>query len=169
MSKISRVAVVGGLALTPNAQALKEVELAAAAFGIQLQRFGVRDLQDVEIAFRSAAESPHADGVVILPSSVLISHVKQVAQFALRSRIPAIYYAAEFAEAGGLLSYAPNFAELSRRAAIYVDKILKGAKPGDLPIEQPTKFELVINLKTAKQIGLIIPPNVLARADRVVR
>jgi ABC-type uncharacterized transport system substrate-binding protein len=169
VSKISRVAVVGGLALTPNAQALKEVELAAAAFGIQLQRFGVRDLQDVEIAFRSAAESPHADGVVILPSSVLISHPKQVAQFALRSRIPAIYYAAEFAEAGGLLSYAPNFAELSRRAAIYVDKILKGAKPGDLPIEQPTKFELVINLKTAKQIGLIIPPNVLARADKVIK
>jgi putative ABC transport system substrate-binding protein len=167
--KISRVAVVGGLALTPNAQALKEVELAAGAFGIELQHFGVRDLQDVEIAFRTAADNPHADGVLVLPSSVLISHPKQVAQFALKSRIPAIYYAAEFAENGGLLSYAPNFADLSRRAATYVGKILKGANPAELPVEQPTKFELVINLKTAKQIGLTIPPNVLARADRVVK
>ena len=167
--KISRVAVVGGLALTPNAQALKEVELAAGAFGIELQHFGVRDLQDVEIAFRTAADNPHADGVLVLPSSVLISHPKQVAQFALKSRIPAIYYAAEFAENGGLLSYAPNFADLSRRAATYVGKILKGANPAELPVEQPTKFELVINLKTAKQIGLTIPPNVLARADKVIR
>jgi putative ABC transport system substrate-binding protein len=167
--KISKVAVVGGLALTPNAQALNEVELAAGAFGMRLQYFGVRDLQDVEIAFRAAAGNPHADGVLVIPSSVLISHPKQVAQFALKSRIPTIYYAAEFAESGGLLSYAPNFVELSRRAATFVDKILKGAKPADLPIEQPTKFELVINLKTAKQIGLTIPPNVLARADRVIR
>jgi putative ABC transport system substrate-binding protein len=166
--RISRVAVLGGLVLAPNAQTLKEVELAAAAFALQLQYLDVRDLKDVEIAFR-AASNTRADAVLVVPSSVLISHPKQVAHFALKSRLPAIYYAAEFAEAGGLLSYAPNFAELSRRAATYVDKILKGAKPADLPVEQPKKFELVINLKTAKQIGLTIPPNVLARADRVIR
>ena len=165
--KTSRVAVVGGLALTPNAQTLKEVELAAAALGVKLQHFDVRDLSSVESAFRAASTS--SDAVVVLPSSVLISHPKQVAQFALKTRLPAIYYAAEFAEAGGLLSYAPNFADLSRRAATYVDKILKGGKPADIPVEQPTKFELVINLKTAKQIGLTVPPNVLARADRVIR
>jgi putative ABC transport system substrate-binding protein len=166
--KVSRVAVIGGLALTPNAQALKEVELAAAAFAVKLQYFDIRDLSGVEAAFR-AATSTHADAVLVLPSSVLISHPKQVAQFALKSRLPAIYYAAEFTDEGGLLSYAPNFGDLSRRAATYVDKILKGAKPADLPVEQPTKFELVINLKTAKQIGLTIPPNVLARADRVIK
>jgi putative ABC transport system substrate-binding protein len=165
--RISRVAVLGGLSLTPNAQALREVELAAGAFAVQLQRFDVRDLRGVEMAFRAAGNTN--EGILVLPSAVLISHPKQVAQFALKSRLPAIYYAAEFAEVGGLLSYAPNFADLSRRAATYVDKILKGAKPADLPVEQPMKFEFVINLKTAKQIGLTIPPNVLVRADRVIR
>ena len=166
--RISRVAVLGGLSLSVNAQGLREVELAAGGFGVQLQYFDVRDLRDVENAFRAAGNS-HANAVLVLPSSLLISHPKQIAQFALKSRLPAIYYAAEFAEQGGLLSYAPNFADLSRRAATYVDKILKGAKPADLPVEQPTKFEFIINLKTAKQIGLTIPPNVLARADRVIR
>ena len=160
---ISRVAVLGGLSASVNAQGLREVELAARGFGVQLQYFDVRDLGDVENAFRTAGNS-HANAVLVLPSSLLISHPKQIAQFALKSRLPAIYYAAEFAEAGGLLSYAPNFADLSRRAATYVDKILKGAKPADLPVEQPTKFEFIVNLKTAKQIGLSIPPNVLAES-----
>ena len=165
--RISRLAVLGGLSLTLNAQALREAELAARAFSVQLQHFDVRDLRDIEMAFRAAGNTN--EGILVLPSSVLISHPKQVAQFALKNRLPAIYYAAEFAEVGGLLSYAPNFANLSRRAAAYVDKILKGANPAELPIEQPTKFELVINLKTAKQIGLRIPPSVLARADKIIK
>jgi len=165
--RISRVAVLGGLSLTLNAQGLREVELASGAFAIQLQHFDVRDLRGIEMAFRAAGHTN--EGILVLPSSILISHPKQVAQFALKSRLPAIYYAAEFAEVGGLLSYAPNFANLSRRAATYVDKILKGANPAELPIEQPTKFELVINLKTAKQISLTIPPNVLARADKIIK
>ena len=162
------MAVLGGLRLTPNAQTLREVELAAEGFGVQLHYFDVRDLSDVESGFRAAGKI-RAEAVLVLPSSVLISHPKQVAQFALKSRVPAIYYAAEFAQEGGLLSYAPNFSDLSRRAAYYVAKILKGANPAELPVEQPTKFELVINLKIAKQIGLTIPPHVLARADRVIR
>jgi putative ABC transport system substrate-binding protein len=166
--RLSRVAVVGGLSPILNAQGIKEVELAALGFAVQLQHFDVRDLKDVEIAFRAAGNG-HAEAVLVLPSSVLISHPKQTAQFASKSRLPSIYYAAEFAEEGGLMSYAPSFTDLSRRAAIYIDKILKGANPAELPVEQPTKFELVINLKTAKQIGLVIPPNVLARADRVIR
>lgn len=166
--RISRLAVLGGLTLSANAQGLKEVELAAGAFGVQLQYLGVRDLTDVESAFRAASKG-RADAVLAMPSAVLISHRRQTADFAAKNRLPAIYYATEFVEDGGLMSYAPNFADLSRRAATYVDKILKGANPAELPVEQPTKFELVINLKTAKQIGLTIPPNVLARADRVIR
>ena len=110
-----------------------------------------------------------AEAALALPGAVLISHRTQIAGFAAKNRLPTIYYATEFVEDGGLMSYAPNFADLSRRAATYVDKILKGAKPADIPVEQPKKFEFVINLKTAKQIGLTIPPNVLARADKVIR
>ena len=157
------------MGLGPNAQTLKEVELAAHAFAVQLQYFDVRHLSDVDNAFRAAGVHAHADGILVIPSPVLISHPRQVAQFALKSRLPTIYYSAEFAEEGGLISYAPNFADLSRRAATYVDKILKGANPAELPVEQATKFEMVINLKTAKQISLTIPPNVLARADKVIR
>jgi len=98
-----------------------------------------------------------------------IIHRHRVAELAAKSRLPAIYPASEFVDAGGLMSYATNYADLYRRAATYVDKILKGRKPADLPVEQPTKFELIINLKAAKQIGLVIPPNVLARADRVIK
>jgi putative ABC transport system substrate-binding protein len=98
-----------------------------------------------------------------------MEHRQQIAQFAIKQRLPSMFGWSEYVEAGGLISYGPNRAESLRRVAVYVDKILKGAKPADLPVEQPTKFELVINLKTAKQIGLTIPPNVLARADRVIR
>jgi putative ABC transport system substrate-binding protein len=107
--------------------------------------------------------------VLMIAGSVLLSERRQVADLAVKSRLPAIYYDPQFVEAGGLMTYGVSFTDLDRRAATYVDKILKGAKPADLPVEQPTKFELVINLKTAKQIGLTILPNLLARADRVIR
>jgi ABC-type uncharacterized transport system substrate-binding protein len=105
----------------------------------------------------------------VLPSAVFNTHRKEIADLAKKNRLPAIFYAPEWVEDGGLVSYGVSFTDLYRRAAIYVDKILKGAKPADLPVEQPTKFEFIINLKTAKQIGLIIPPNVLARADKIIR
>ena len=104
-----------------------------------------------------------------MPDPVFVTNLKRIADLAVKSRLPSIYHVKEFADAGGLVTYGPDRADLFRRAATYVDKILKGAKPGDLPVEQPTKFELIINLKAAKQIGLTIPPNVLARADRVIK
>jgi ABC-type uncharacterized transport system substrate-binding protein len=166
--RLSRVAVFGNSAIPGNAQALRETELAAATFGVHLQRLEVRDLKEIETAFREARKG-RADGVLVLTSPVANSHRAQIVDLAIKNRLPAIYYTAEWVEAGGLLTYGANLIDLWRRAATYVDKILKGAKPADLPVEQPTKFELVINLKTAKQIGLTIPPNVLARADRVIK
>jgi putative ABC transport system substrate-binding protein len=166
--KLSRVAVLGNSNEPANAKTLKEIELAAGAFGVQLQPLDVLSSKDIETAFRAATKG-HADGLVVLVSVVLTDHRTQIANLALKSRLPAIYYTPQFVEAGGLMSYGTSFTDLSRRAATYVDKILKGAKPADLPVEQPTKFELVINLKTAKQIGLTIPPNVLARADKVIK
>jgi putative ABC transport system substrate-binding protein len=166
--KLSRVAVLGSSTLPGNAQTLSETELAAGALGVKLQYFDVLSPKDMEAAFRRAVNG-RADAVLALGNSVLNAHRTQVADLAVKSRLPTMYYAAEFVEAGGLMFYGVDFADLYRRAATYVDKILKGAKPADLPVEQPTKFEFIINLKTAKQIGLTIPPNVLARADRVIR
>jgi putative ABC transport system substrate-binding protein len=166
--KLSRVAVLGTSTNPGNAQALKEIELAARAFTVQLQHLDVRGAKDIETAFRTASKG-HADAVLVLAGPVLVINRKQVIDLAVKNRLPATYYRREFVEDGGLMSYGVNFADLDRRAATYVDKILKGAKPADLPVEQPTKFELVINLKAAKQIGLTIPPNVLARADKVIK
>jgi putative tryptophan/tyrosine transport system substrate-binding protein len=166
--KLSRVAVLGNSTRPGNAQALREMELAAAAFKVQLQYLDVLDPRDIEPAFRAASKG-RADAIVALASAVLISQRTQIADFAIKSRLPAIYERQEFVEAGGLMTYGMSISDLDRRAATYVHKILKGAKPADLPVEQPTKFELVINLKTAKQIGLTIPPNVLARADKVIK
>ena len=135
---------------------------------MQLQYLDVLGPKDIETAFRAASKG-RADAVLVLAGSILNSHRTQVAELAVKSRLPAIYRQPEFVEAGGLMTYGVNFTDLYRRAATYVDKILKGAKPADLPVEQPTKFELVINLKAAKQIGLTIPPNVLARADKVIK
>jgi putative ABC transport system substrate-binding protein len=126
------------------------------------------DPKDIETAFRAATKG-RADAVLVLASPVVNSHRIQVAELAVKSRLPAIYNQAEYVEAGGLMSYGTNIADLFRRAATYVDKILKGRTPADLPVEQPMKFEFIINLKAAKQIGLTIPPNVLVRADRVIR
>ena len=135
---------------------------------MQLQYLDVLDPKDIETAFRAASKG-RADAVLVLASPVLISQRTQIADLAVKSRLPAIYDTAEYVEDGGLMSYGVSVTDLYRRAATYVDKILKGAKPADLPVEQPTKFEFVINLKAAKQIGLTIPPNVLARADRVIK
>jgi putative tryptophan/tyrosine transport system substrate-binding protein len=163
--RLSRVVVLGTSTSPGSAQGLRETELAARAFGAQLQYLDILDPKDIESTFREASKG-RADGVLVLSSPVFNSHRTQLA---VKSRLPATYSAAEYVEDGGLMSYGTNIADLSRRAATYVDKILKGAKPADLPVEQPTKFELVINLKTAKQIGVTIPQSVLYRADKVIR
>ena len=166
--KLSRVAVFGTSTSPGTAQVLKELELAAGAFKVQLQYLDVLSSKDIETAFRAAGKG-RAGAVLVLGGPVLNSQRTQVVDLAVKNRFPGIYIAIEFVEAGGLMSYGTSINDLFRRAATYVDKILKGAKPADLPVEQPTKFELVINLKTAKQIGLTIPPNVLARADKVIK
>jgi putative ABC transport system substrate-binding protein len=166
--KLSRMAVIGNSTEPANPQSLKEIELAAGTFGVQLQYLDVLGPKHIETAFPAATKG-RADAILVLPSPVFNTHRKQIADLAAKSRLPAIYYAPDWVEDGGLVSYGVSFTDLFRRAATYVDKILKGAKPADLPVEQPTKFELAINLKAAKQIGLTIPPNVLARADRVIR
>jgi ABC-type uncharacterized transport system substrate-binding protein len=165
--RLSRVAVFGTSTEPGNAQSLRETERAAGALGVKLQYLDILASKDIETAFK-AARTGRADAVLVLASPILTRR-KQIADRALTSRIPAIYDRREFVDAGGLMNYGVSISELDRRAATYVDKIFKGAKPGELPVEQPTKFEFVINLKTAKQTGLTIPPNVLARADRVIR
>jgi putative ABC transport system substrate-binding protein len=147
---------------------LKETEDAARGLGIQLQIFEARDPQEFESAFSSMTRA-RASAVSMMLSPLFDVHIKRIAELAAASRLAAMYGFAEFPEVGGLMSYGTDLADIYRRAAVFVDKILKGTKPEDLPVEQPTKFEFVINLKTAKQIGLTIPPNVLARADRVIR
>jgi putative tryptophan/tyrosine transport system substrate-binding protein len=166
--KLSRVAIFGVSTNTGNAQQLNEVELAAAALKLKFQYLDIQDPNDLESAFREASKA-RAGAVLMLVTSALNSHRRQIIKLAAKSRLPAIYYASEWVEDGGLMSYGASFIDNFRSAAAYVDKILKGSKPSDLPVEQPTKFEFVINLKTAKQIGLTIPPNVLARADRVIK
>ena len=166
--KLSRLAVFGTSTIPGNAQRLREVELAAGAFGVKLQYLDVLSPKDIEAAFR-ATRKGRAEAVLVLGGAVFIFQRTQIAELAVKSRLPATYNIREFAEDGGLMSYGASTTDLYRRAASFVDKILKGAKPADLPVEQPTKFEFIINLKAAKQIGLTIPPNVLARADRVIK
>jgi len=166
--KLSRVAVLWASSSPDNAQSLREVDLVAKAFGVKLQYLDVLGPKDIETAFRAASKG-RADAVLGFRSGVVVDHRREIADLAIKSRLPAIYHRSEFVEDGGLMSYGVSLNDLSRRAATYVDKILKGAKPADLPIEQPKKFEFIINLKAAKQIGLTIPPNVLVRADRVIK
>jgi putative tryptophan/tyrosine transport system substrate-binding protein len=166
--KLPRVAVLGASTEPDYRQVVREMELAAEALGVQLQYVDVREPKDIGTAFR-AENKGRVEAVLVLNSPVLNSQRKQVTDLAVRNRLPTIYDRREFVDDGGLMSYGTNLADLSRRAAVYVDKILKGANSADLPIEQPTKFELVINLKTAKQIGLTIPANLLAKADNVLR
>jgi ABC-type uncharacterized transport system substrate-binding protein len=166
--KFSRVAVFGNSTSPGTAQSLKESELAAGALGVQLQYVDVRSPKDVEIAFPAAIKG-RADAVLVLASPVFNIQRKHIIDLAVKSRLPMMYYAPEWVQDGGLMSYGVNYTDLYRRAATYVDKILKGTKPADLPVEQPKKFEFIINLSAAKQIGLTIAPNVLARADKVIR
>ena len=168
VAKLSRVAILGASTRPDNAQSLKEVELAAKVFGVKLQYLDVLSLKDIETAFRAASKA-RADGVLTLPSGMITSQRAQIIELAVKNRLPAIYHGSQFVEAGGLMSYGVNLLDLDRRAATYVDKILKGAKPGDLSVEQPKKFEFIMNLKAAGQISLTIPPNVLVRADKVIK
>jgi putative ABC transport system substrate-binding protein len=166
--KLSRVAVFGTSTRPGNAQTLREVELAAGAFGVKVQFLDILSPKDIETAFQAAVKE-RADGALwFVTGSIGNPHRKKIADLAVSSRLPVIYFQRVDVEVGGLMTYGVNVVELHRRAAVYVDKILKGAKPADLPVEQPTKFELVINLKTAKALGLKIPAHVLMEADRVI-
>jgi putative ABC transport system substrate-binding protein len=166
--KLSRVAIVGTSTQPGYAQAIKELELTKKAFNVQMQYLDVLSSKDVETAFRAAAKA-RVEGVLTLTSPILRSQRAQLAELAVKNQIPAIYNDIQFVEAGGLIFYGVSFVALDRHAGTYVDRILKGAKPADLPVEQPTKFELVINLKAAKQIGLTIPQSALYRADKVIK
>ncbi len=166
--KLSRVAVLGTSTRPGNAQTLREVELAAGAFKVEVRYLDVLDPKKIETAF-GAARKERVDAVLVLAGRILISHRTQVVELAVKSRLPAIYPFPRYVEAGGLMTYGVSRQDLFRRAATYVDKILKGAKPGDLPVEQPKEFKLIINLKTAKQLGITIPPSILYRADKVIK
>jgi putative tryptophan/tyrosine transport system substrate-binding protein len=166
--KLATIGVLGNSTFPGNAAAMNEMELAAKELKVRLQYLDVLRSEDIETQFTAASEA-RVDAVLTLTSTILSTHRARIIDLAVRNRFPAIYHNSRFVEAGGLMAYSTNLTELFHRSAIYVDKILKGAKPADLPVEQPTKFELVINLKTAKQIGLTIPPSILARADRVIQ
>jgi ABC-type uncharacterized transport system substrate-binding protein len=167
--KLARVAVLYAPTSPGNVLEVKEVLPAPAhALRLTIQPWEVRDAAGFEKVF-AALNKERLDGLYVPGGSLLRANGKRIAEFALKSHLPAVYGSRETVEIGGLMSYGPNFADFYRRAATFVDKILKGAKPADLPVEQPTKFEFVINLKTANRIGLTIPPNVLARADKVIK
>ena len=165
---VSRVAVFWNPDDPAAKISLRETEDAAKALALHLQILETREASDFQSAFR-AANKGRARALLLLPALIMSTHAKQIAELALKNNLPAISTVSEFPNAGGLMSYGANLADLYRHAATYVDKILKGTKPAELPVEQPKKFEFIINLKAAKQIGLTIPPNVLARADKVIR
>ena len=166
--KNAQIAVLWNASNPVKALDFKETETVAKALGLKLYSLEVKKPKDFDPQLNSTT-THHLGALVVLQDALTIGNAKRIVDFAQSSRLPAMYGSTEFVDVGGLMSYGAHFPDLFRRAATYVDKILKGAKPAELPIEQPTKFELIINLKTAKQIGLTIPPNVLARADRVVR
>lgn len=162
-----RVAVLANAAIPPAEIAMQELETTAKVLGVQIQFVPIKGVKGIEQAFGEIARQ-HADGIVVFPDPLTFSNEAAITGFALKSRISAMYGAMEFVQAGGLMSYGPSYQEMFRRGASYVDRILKGAKPGDLPIEQPTRFEFVLNLKTAKALGLTIPQSVLLRVDQVI-
>ena len=167
--KLSRLAVFGTSTNRSNSQTLREIELAAGAFGVKLQYQDVLDPKDYESAFRAASEGRAEAILVEVWGPVITPHVREFAHLAVKNRLPSMYVDRRHVEARGLMTYGVSEPDLDRRTAAYVDKILKGRKPADLPVEQPTKFEFIINLKAAQQIGLTIPPNVVARADMVIK
>jgi putative ABC transport system substrate-binding protein len=167
--KLSRVAVFGNSTNEDDARELKEIEKTAAAFAIKVNYIDILSSKDIEPAFRAAVKARVGAIVMNISGPIAMGNRKEIAELAVKNRLPEIYGLREYVEAGGLMNYGADLDESDRRAAIYVDKILKGAKPADLPVEQPKKFEFIVNLKAAKAIGLTIPPNVLVRADRVIR
>jgi putative ABC transport system substrate-binding protein len=168
LPRFTRVGVLWNPTDQGSAQGLKEIEIAAPTLGLEVQSLQVRSPSNFESVFK-AAIAGQSRALQVLGSGLINSHRNRIIEFATKNRLPTMFADAADIEAGGFMSYGPNAPDLYRRAATYVDKILKGAKPADLPVEQPTKFEFIINLKAAKQIGLTIPPNVLVRADRVIR
>jgi putative ABC transport system substrate-binding protein len=166
--KLKRVALVWNTGDQSMNLITKQIQAAAPPLGVTLQPYGVRDPNDFGGIFDKMSQNP-PDALFSIADRLISSQRKQILEFGVKSKIPTMFDSAPAVEAGALMAYGPSRTEVSRRAAVYVDKILKGAKPADLPVEQPTKFELIINLKTAKQIGLTIPPNVLVRADRVIK
>ncbi len=168
---VSRVAVLwqpGGLGERTEKDMLKRAEVAARALGVRLQFLEARGPADFDRAFSDMTRA-RAGALTVLASNMLLGERRRLVDLAAENRLPAVYTWREFVDAGGLMSNGPDLPDSFRRAATYVDKILKGAKPGDLPVEQPTKFELVINLKTAKALGLTIPPSLLGQADQVIQ
>ncbi len=165
--KVRRVAVLSNPDNAYHQRALREVNVAARSLGVQVLALEARGPNEFDGAFAAMAKE-HVGALLVLSDAIFSSHGTRLADLAARSRLPAAYAVRESVEAGGLMSYGPDFRDLYRRSATYADKILRGAKPGDLPVEQPTKFELVINLKTAKALGLKIPPSLLQRADHVI-
>jgi len=164
----SRVAVLLDAAFPTHSRQLKDIQAAAPPFGATVLPFPVTGREDIDRAFTTMRKE-RAGGLIVLGAPLIANHRPQIVALAAKSRLPAVFVTSENVDAGGLMSYGANLIELWRRAATYVDKILKGTKPADLPVEQPIKFEFVVNLKAAKQIGLTIPPNVLARADKVIK
>jgi putative ABC transport system substrate-binding protein len=164
---IVRVAVLADVAIPPAEIAMRELEATAKVLGMQIQSVPIKGAKGIEQAFGEIARQ-QADGIVVFPDPLTFSNQAAISGLALKYRIPTLYGAMEFVHAGGLMSYGPSYPEMFRRGAHYVDRILKGAKPGDLPIEQPTRFEFALNLKTARALGLTIPQSVLLRADRVL-
>jgi putative ABC transport system substrate-binding protein len=166
---LSRVGVLANPTHPGEKRELAETQNTAQSLGANLQYLQVKTAADFDSAFATVSKT-QPDALLVFPDAVTFAHRKRIADFAAKGRIPSIFGWQEYVDAGGLMSYGPNLQVLwKQRIPVYVDKIIKGAKPADLPVEQPTKFELVINLKTAKQIGVTIPPNVLARADRVIK
>ncbi len=168
VAKASRVAVLWNANNPGHQLRLKEIELVAPALGISLQPVAVKSVEDLENAFRAAGTGP-TNAVMISADALFNSNRKLLADLGIKNRLATTYDRDDFVEVGGLMSYGVDVDDLYRRAATYADKILKGAKPAGLPVEEPMKFSLVINLKTAKQIGLTIPPHVLVRADKVIK
>ena len=166
--KFSHVAVLWNPEFHDSRVVFKETQTAAQALGLHLQSLKVRSPAEFDQAF-AAMTREHADALVVVSNALFFSHRSQLAELTVRHRLPAMFHSGEYAEAGGLMAYGANGEDLYRRAATYVNKLLKGAKPADLPIEQPTKFEFVINLKTAEALGLTIPPLLLFQADEVIK